>query len=221
MLRYTALLGVVMLAACNDASGPPAAPPRPASIDTNAASWVIAYSPNMPAAPRPDAAGWTFDFPQVDGVHYVLTPVNGYASTEMRVTFNITTVNNPLFDWRTNPDNTCGSPPSTPATVRLFLQQVGDDMQGTPGTTEFYRWWSNPTAAVLAPGGAVLAVPIDPAQWSSVLGKMGTDAPAQFQNAVTHLGNVGMTFGGGCFFGHGVFVTGGAASFTLTGSTIQ
>jgi hypothetical protein len=33
--------------------------------------------------------------------------------------------------------------------------------------------------------------------------------------------NVGFTFGGGCFFGHGVSVSGGKAKFYVTSFTIK
>ena len=74
-------------------------------------------------------------------------------------------------------------------------------------------------AYTLAPGARELVAPLDPAQWSSVLGKRGTDGAAArhgFEAGLAQLGNVGMTFGGGCFFGHGVFVTGGTARFITT-----
>ena len=31
-----------------------------------------------------------------------------------------------------------------------------------------------------------------------------------------NMGHIGVTFGGGCFFGHGVNVSGGAARFIMT-----
>jgi len=69
-----------------------------------------------------------------------------------------------------------------------------------------------------------LVAPLNAAQWSSVLGKKGTDsavATQGFEAALADLGNVGMTFGGGCFFGHGVFVTGGTARFIATGYAVR
>jgi hypothetical protein len=57
-----------------------------------------------------------------------------------------------------------------------------------------------------------------------VYGKSGDDdatALAGFQDALGNLGRVGMTFGGGCFFGHGVNVSGGTARFALISYTIS
>jgi len=55
-------------------------------------------------------------------------------------------------------------------------------------------------------------------------GKSGDDdatALAGFQDALGNLGRVGMTFGGGCFFGHGVNVSGETARFALISYTIS
>jgi hypothetical protein len=48
-----------------------------------------------------------------------------------------------------------------------------------------------------------------------VFGKSGEANPAAFAAAMADLGNVGLTFGGGCFFGHGVRIMNGSATFTL------
>ncbi len=222
--RLVTLLALLaLLGGCNESSGPSSPPPRsPATLSLDPALWSFLYSPNMPSHPTANpSGGWYFDFPATDGVHYLIVPVSGYANSSMSVGIEVTTTGDPLFDWRTNPNNTCGNPPSTPATVKLFLQRRGDDMAGTPGTTEFYRWWSVPSFS-LAAGSATLAASIgDPSQWSSVLGKNGADAPSQFQQAMNDLAAAGITFGGGCFAGHGVFVTGGTARFGLSSAGLQ
>jgi uncharacterized membrane protein YedE/YeeE len=46
-------------------------------------------------------------------------------------------------------------------------------------------------------------------------------ATGGFEAAREDLVNVGMTFGGGCYFGHGVFVTGGTARFITTGYAVE
>jgi hypothetical protein len=58
-------------------------------------------------------------------------------------------------------------------------------------------------------------------QWSDVYGRFGNDAPSQFADALKYVGHVAMTFGGGCFFGHGVNISGGPAQFILTNYTIN
>jgi hypothetical protein len=133
------------------------------------------------------------------------------------MTFQILTTGAPTFNYAMDSDNTC----TTPATVRLFLERRNDNF-----SAEFYRWWANPTAYDLQPtsGNVTLTVPLAPDQWSSVYGKAGNyDATARagFQDALTDLERVGMTFGGGCFFGHGVNVSGGTARFVLIDYTVS
>jgi hypothetical protein len=58
----------------------------------------------------------------------------------------------------------------------------------------------------------------DPSQWTSVFGRSGAANEPLFRAALADLGAVGFTFGGGCFFGHGVYITPGSgeAVFTAT-----
>ena len=54
---------------------------------------------------------------------------------------------------------------------------------------------------------------------SSSFGKLGNanaEANKGFEAALKDVANVGFTFGGGCFFGHGAFVTNGTARFIVT-----
>ena len=67
----------------------------------------------------------------------------------------------------------------------------------------------------LAQGEHSIIVPLTPDQWSSVFGKNGYAAKEEFYEALEDLGNIGMTFGGSCFFGHGVNVSGGPTMFIL------
>jgi hypothetical protein len=73
-------------------------------------------------------------------------------------------------------------------------------------------------------GDVTMTVPLTPDQWSSVYRKVGnlnSSTLAGFQDALANLGDVGMTFGGGCFAGHGVNVSGGTARFVLISYTIS
>ena len=205
------------LVSCNDNYGPPPSPT--AGIPMAAASWQIRESAGMPTQPNPNAGGgWYFDFPAPPGsVHYVTTAVDMAASQNMRAVIQVRTTGAPIFHYRLKPDNTC----DVPAHARLYLQQSGDDMTVAK---EFYRWWSNPTAYTLEAGSATLDVPFAPDRWTSVFGKRRTDSAqseAGFKQAIANLANVGFTFGGGCFFGHGVNVSGGAARFVATEFSVR
>jgi hypothetical protein len=67
-------------------------------------------------------------------------------------------------------------------------------------------------------------VPLKPENWSSVNGKRASqDAQVQFafEKALLNVSRFGLTFGGGCSFGHGVNIHGGTATFLLLDYRIQ
>jgi hypothetical protein len=130
--------------------------------------------------------------------------INGSLSISVQITTSGPTV----FNYMTEPFNTC----TTPASVRPFIWSNGNSF------TEFDRWWSNPANLPLEPGSATLTVRLEADQWSSVNGKFGNaDAAARagFANALKNVSSLGLTFGGGCFFGHGINVQGGSARFAI------
>ena len=184
----------------------------------------------MPPDPTIGGPGtWYFDFPvdpnypaciasqNCNSVGYVTETHSGPVSHSVSMTFQIVTTGAPVFNYVMESDNTC----NTPATVRLFLERKNDDL-----AEEFYRWWANPVGYELQPtsGDVTMTVPLTPDQWSSVYGKIGNynaTTLAGFQDVLTNLGRAGMTFGGGCFFGHGVNVSGGTARFVLISYSIS
>jgi hypothetical protein len=210
---------------CGSLNDPPSA-----SNTKTPSGWRVEYSPSMPADPTAGGPGiWYLDFPSdpnypacaeqgdCKSLNYVTTSYSGPAAHSVSMTFQILTTGVPTFNYKLGADNTC----ATPATVRLFLERKDDDF-----SQEFYRWWANPMGYELqvTPGDVTLTVPLTPDQWSSVYGKTGdydAAALAGFQDALRNLGNIGMTFGGGCFFGHGVNISGGTARFALMSYTIS
>lgn len=195
--------------------------------------WRFQHSPGMPAHPTPlKPVGWSFAFPPYAAqllpcahtqacasVHYLTVPtrtLNGYRQIVMSGRIIIT--GNPRFQYETEPSNTPARGCNTPASVRLYFQRRGDTLTGL-GPYEHYRWWSNPRSLELDGGVFRLVVPLIPSEWSSVFGDKGDVSPiamAGFRAARANVDNVGMTFGGGCFFGHGVNVSGGTARFVVT-----
>ena len=184
-----------------------------------AESWDFLFSPGMPEHPRQVGKGWEFSFPRYEGplpcrdslasdcpsVHYLMTPAGGPLLGHY-IAMTVKIAGSPEFRYKLAPNNTC----DTPASVRVLIQRKDDDY-----TKEFYRWWSNPLAIKLAEGQHSINVPLTPDQWSSVFGKKGGAVPREFAAALKDVENMGLTFGGGCFFGHGVNVSGGEAPFTL------
>jgi hypothetical protein len=209
-------------------SDPSLSPSAPSQVSLSAEAWNIQYSPGMAAHPTAVAEGWYFDFPapscggaDVCSVHYVSTPVRMSVtpSGQVNAVFQVTTTGTPVFNYRLNPDNTC----DYPAHGRFYLQRTGDDLSGR-GKYEFYRWFSNNVAYELAAGSANLTAALTPDQWTSVFGKRGDyDSAAKigFVQALQNLANVGFVFGGGCYYGHGVNVSGGTARFTLRQYSIK
>jgi hypothetical protein len=96
----------------------------------------------------------------------------------------------------------CGNPPA----VRFYFS--------TPGFSYTNFWWSNPVSYVLANGTVTLSAPLsDPSQWSDWNGEFGTQNPSEFAQAVSKVQQVGLSFGGDCFFENGATVASGTALF--------
>jgi hypothetical protein len=216
------ILGLLLLAACNDNGSSPAATPRSTVVPMNAQAWAILYSPGMPPHPTPQTGGgWYFDFPtDPNSVHYVLAAVNMAASNDVDASILVTTTGTAVFVYNLQPDNNC----VYPAQVRFLLQEKGDDLSGTNGK-QYFRWWSNSVAYQLASGQANLRASLtDLSQWTGVLGEKANAsaaATAGFKQAMANLDNVGFSFGGGCFYGHGVRVSGGGARFAVSSYAVK
>jgi hypothetical protein len=190
-----------------------------------AGAWNFWFSPGMPEHPARTAEGWEFSFPRYEGplpcrapiapdcprVEYLTTPAVGLVLGRT-VTMTIAISGSPEFRYMLEASNTC----DTPASVRFLIQRRGDDL-----TKEFYRWWSNPSAIILAEGQHTMTVPLTPDQWSSVFGRKGQATKGEFVAALREAERIGITFGGGCFFGHGVNVSGSDATFTMKDFAIR
>jgi hypothetical protein len=186
-------------------------PPLPTTYDVSMepAAWLILYSPGMPANPSRAATGsWYFDFPVgpeaagVASVHYVTTRTNGAIAnaTNLRIEFAIDEHGSPTYQFRLKADNKC----DPPANFSLFIQQQGDTLTAAE---PYKRWWSAEMAPLKAGAGS-MTVPLNKdGKWLSVFGERGdasSAAAAGFAMAKANLGALGLTFGGGCFRGHGV-----------------
>lgn len=162
-----------------------------------------------------------FDFPigedygfSFNYLYHAFTPKT-IPSSAITVDLSVLTTGNPQFNYVFEAGNTCVSP----ATTRPFFWANKDDPYG-----EYSRWWANPDSYILQGGSVRLVIPLTPDRWSSVYGKFGNydaDSLAGFNNALANISSVGLTFGGGCFFGHGVNVSGGTAQFVLHGYEVN
>lgn len=186
---------------------------QPDTVSLMPAAWVISWSPGMPTHPASSGGSWSFDFPVSDGVHYVMVPYTASKPHKtLTITFRVTPISgNPKFVSV----NQC--PGGMPAGFRPMLERQGDALLASQ---EFYRWWSAFGYFNLVADGQVhtITVPLTPNRWTSVFGKTST---TEFATSMDNLMGVGMTFGGGCAYGHGVWVTGGKARFELINYQIQ
>ena len=164
----------------------------------------------------------SFDFPQYpngDWVNYLDVQygnkVDISSSGYLNMTISVTTTGTPTFRYDSNPDNTC----IVPAHVRpYFAVSQSNSEYNTTG-----RWWSNPVAYQLAAGSITLSIPLTPQSWSDVNGEFGNlnaTTLSRFAATKAAVQEIGMTFGGGCFFGHGVSVQNGTATFQLLNYSI-
>jgi hypothetical protein len=200
-------------------------------ISLLAQDWELFGSSNVPRNPEQLSVGWQFILPQYDDslVPCYLAPPNacqgvGAAETiytspmagkTMSMTVSISS--SPTFGYQTQSSNTCVAP----ASVRLSVEKRNYAGQA------YYGWWSNPAAITLAGGTFTVSIPVDPAQWSSVYGEFGNASSAAtkgFNDAFKNPYKVRMAFGGGCFFGHGVYQNNpasGQSLFRLLNFSIQ
>jgi hypothetical protein len=98
-------------------------------------------------------------------------------------------------------------------TARLFFS--------TPGFAFTNFWWSNPTAMTLNGNGTMtFNVSLgEPSQWSDYNGQPGNfsaSVTAGFNAAVAKVSQIGLSFGGGCFFENGVTTSDGSGNLALT-----
>ncbi len=182
------------------------------NVSLNSAAWQTISEP-QPFPLRNEGSALVFDFPSSGSMHYLFTPSTlATLRGTLVVTLQVATTGAVTFDPL---DTTfCNLPPS----ARPFFW-ANDN-----GNGNFDRWWSNPRAYALAAGSTTISVALQPENWSSVDGKFG-NADAQtrfgFDRALLNVTRLGLTFGGGCSFGHGIRVSGGTAKFTLAEYAIR
>ena len=200
-------------------SGPPSAPtsqpPTPLTASLQSSAWSTIADPDP--FPLSNSAGseLTFEFPTAGSMHYLFTvsPLAEIRGT-VAVTLRVATTGPVVFNSLDPVSASCSIPPS----VRPFF------WANQNGNGQYDRWWSNPRAFPLASGTTTIAVPLTPESWSSVNGRFGnadSEARFGFDKALLNVTRLGLTFGGGCSFGHGINVRGGRAEFFLTEYAIR
>jgi len=155
---------------------------------------------------------WEFRFPTISEgqLHYLLLQAGGRIRKQfLQANLKISGSPEVEFDYKTEKQNTC----TYPAHARFMIRR------GASLSFAQDRWWANPIAFRLEPGEAHLKVAIDPTQWTTVDGSRGSDSPEtliNFWRTMNDVSEIGFTFGGGCFFGHGVRTINGEATLEVS-----
>ncbi len=212
-MKY-ALPLLVMLSGCgsNNPTPPPVPPPPVPS------SWQITHSSAVPPAV---ADG--FDFPvcapnaNSTWISYFELPFTTDISqkTSLSVTYTMTGTGGPTFDHST-PNNVS----TGPAAIYLMLHRAGDNLSGA-GDYAYYRWFGpvlkDPPVYPLNFGTNTLTVPFVLTDWASL-----ADQQQQwFDLTRSNMGSIGVVFGGGDFYSHGVCTATGTAHFHIDGYTVN
>lgn len=210
-MRYVFVTLIVAAAAC---SSPTAPSPTPATLTLQSSAWETISDP-QPFPLGNEGAALTFELPTSGSMNYLFTasPLKIVRGT-LSVTVRVTTTGPVAFNSLDPQTSAC----TIPSSVRPFLW-ANDN-----GNGDYDRWWSNTRSFVLAAGTGTISVPLTPDAWSSVNGKVGNaDGPTTFafDKALLNVSRFGLTFGGGCSFGHGINVSGGAATFAVTEYAIR
>ena len=126
-----------------------------------------------------------------------------------------------LFTYMGEPS--CGPTPQEggpEANVRFYFQT-----SNAGGFDETHYWWSNPVSLPLldssSNGTVTLTTSLNGSLWSDYYGHFGNVPPysAGFNAALSNVTDMGLSFGGGCFFENGVGTSDGSGTFTIDSFT--
>jgi hypothetical protein len=213
--RLPLLLALAVLAAgCAGTPTGPSGPPTPLTLSLGSGLWETIGEP-QPYPIRNDGASLVFDFPADGSMHYLFTP-SGLNSIRGTLVVNLTVATSGpvVFESLDPQSGSC----NIPSSVRPFFWANNN------GNGPYDRWWSNPRAYTLAAGAATISVPLAAENFSSVNGRFGnadSETRFNFDKALLNVTRLGLTFGGGCSFGHGLRVRDGWARFALNGYVVQ
>jgi hypothetical protein len=178
----------------------------------DATRWAWQFSSNV-APPATSSDGWSFTFPNVDGAHYLVHPVNGYLRGSLHVQFYLQELGGVTALWQWDRSNN-GCPDG--AHVSLYMQKRGDDFTATNPNGRFFQ--PLPFINIDNLGSYDVLVPVDPAHWINVNGQQD---PAGFAATTSDLQAVGLVFGGGCFAGHGLWTDPGSVMFVMQSYRVE
>lgn len=225
----TCILCAILLTAQNKGKGKPK-PPKPppplpvtcvsgSTISMAPSAWCLSLGALI--NPTPTADGWSFAFPTLPNAMFSAA-TNGLLafsqSQTMSMAFRLT-ANNATFYPSDTSAGVCSNPNGQ---FVLYIQHANDTTN-----PDNWRWWGHPVYVL--PNGTYningsLAAPLQPSVWSNAVGQYANADSitlAGFTDTLAHVGVVGITFGGGCNFGHGTILQTGAASMEVDAFSVQ
>jgi len=205
LVKIFTVAAVLSLGACSGGSPPSPPSSQPIVISMDPTRWAFQYSPNI-SAPGYAQDGWSFVFPIQDGAHYLVTGVSGYARGTITARYTLKELSGNPVTWEWNRAN---NPCDYGAHASLYFQKRGDDFTDkNPSGRFFQKTWTRLEGL----GTLSMTVPLDPDHWTNILNQAD---PAGFAATTADLQTVGITFGGGCFAGHGLWTSSGTVLFTM------
>jgi hypothetical protein len=159
---------------------------------------------------EPAINGNSFAFPNSNGTAgYFYTKINAGVGQTVTLNYSIRG-SNPVWGV-TDPSDVA------PASITLFLWRSGDDLSCN-GALASYRMWFPLRAQLKIGDNQIISAKLDPTKWTNCYAKSD---PAGFSAALTNALGLGFTFGGQNFYGHGVDLQSGSATFTINSFTVQ
>jgi hypothetical protein len=124
------------------------------------------------------------------------------------------TGNAPVWAQHPQPTGTDGNP----ASLTLFLWRQGDDLGGGSTGKASYRFWCPRRALLTLGSNQTLSCKLDGSVWTNIAGVID---PNGFLTALANTLGLGFTFGGKSFYGHGVYLSSGSATFKINSFTVK
>lgn len=230
-----ALLGVLVASAAHSqpvalASPQPgahASGPTKGSGPWTAYVWDSRFS-LLHANPATTPSGSVAGFPLQSTMTALLTTttatglVGDLTDKTVSATMSLTASGPVTYGFEGSSQNSC----TTPANARLFFSTDSKTYSpNTAGKNETGYWWSHDVSVPMSGSisGATISVALLPQNWSDANGHMGSDPAytAGFNAAVAGVKQIGVSFGGGCFYDVGIGMTSGSGSFSLDSISAQ
>lgn len=166
-------------------------------------NWMYAFGKNMPIYPDPSKNGFFINLSGDRILSYLVSNDNLSLNNSIQISGKIKLSNDCVLNYKTESINTCESP----AKMRVML------LGGYSG--KFNRWFSR-EGVLIKNGRFTLSLDLFPKNWVSVFGKNGADYEGKFKKIVNGRTQIGLVFGGGCFYGHGIECESGSLQIEIS-----